>query len=634
MDQVLGTVPGVFAADRYNFSLDQRLSIRGAGARSSFGVRGIKILLDGVPQTLPDGLTELTNVDLGTAERVEVLRGPSSALYGNASGGVINIRTDTPPPDAVVEQWRVVAGTFSRSRLPLVGGTPDGTWTRWQSATRVRVGGGTAALTLSRFAYGGERQHSSADLRHLDAHYTTPLGGGLTLATTVGLGDDPRADNPGALTAAELARNPDSAAAVNLQQHAGKDVTQLQAAATLRRETASGAVAELALFGIARNLDNPQTFAWIRLHRRAYGARASVTYPLHPWGSRMRVTAGLDVEQQRDDRLNTGNQAGTPDTVRQLDQLERVTQVGTFVQLAAPLGRKTTATGGLRYDWTGFGVHDRLVTASNPDDSGWRLMRSPSGFLGATHTFSPAIELYANLGTSFETPTTTELANRPDTVGGFNPGLQPQHATSVELGVRGSLAGRVRYSVAAYRAGVRDELIPYQVPGSTGRVFYRNAGRSRHQGLELGADWTVLAGLSLTAAWTWTDLRYTSYVTGGHDLAGRAIPGVPSRLLHLLWRLRPPFTRGSWVEIEQTHASGVLVDDTLAARTSPWTTLDLRLGWDGAGLGGRLRPFLGINNVLDERYVGSVVINAARGRYYEPAPGRNGYAGLEVRLGR
>ena len=633
LDQIAATIPGLLAANRFNFSLDQRLSIRGAGARSSFGVRGIKVLLDGIPQTLPDGSTELTNVDLGAAERVEVLRGASSSLYGNASGGVINVSTDASPAVGFAGEWRMLAGTFSRSQVPVLGG-PALTWARWQAVSRFRAGPGSAALTISRFTYDGERQHSAADLRDVTARYRVPLGPRLKLAVTARLGDDPLADNPGALTAAELARNPDSAAAINLQQHAGKDVTQFQAAVTLRREAPSGSTAELSVFGIARNLSNPQTFAWIRLHRRAYGVRASLTQPLSPWGLVMRVTAGLDAEQQRDDRLNVGNQGGMPDTVRQLDQVERLTEVGPFAQVAMPLGLRTVLTVGGRYDWTAFDVRDRLVTPTNPDDSGRRLMHSPSGFVGATHRLSGAVELYANLGTAFETPTATELANRPDTAGGFNPTLRPQHTVSVEAGARGAIGERLHYSLAAYRAAVRDELIPYQVPGSAGRVFYQNAGRSRHQGVETGADLAILAGLTVTATWTWTDLRYTSYVANGKDLSGQPIPGVPAQWLHLLWRLRPGFARGFWAEVEQTHASGVLVDDTLPTRTSPWTTVDLRLGWDGAGLGLRLHPFLGLYNVFDTRYVGSVVINAARGRYYEPAPGRNGYLGLEASFGR
>jgi len=632
LDEALATVPGLYASNRYNFSLDERLSIRGFGARSSFGIRGIRILVDGIPQTLPDGTGQLTNLELGEATRIEVVRGPSSALFGNASGGVISIRTDAPPPSHAVEELSVAAGSFGGDGIPLVGAAAGGTWAKWRSTTRLRLGEGVASLTLSRLAFGGERQHSVAEMRLLNARYATPLGGGLTLAVLADVGDDPRADNPGALTAAELARNPDSAAALNLSQQAGKDVTQYQGGVTLRKAL-SGGEASLTLFGFSRDLSNPQTYAYIRLARRAYGARASVTHALRPGPLSALVTAGVDVERQRDDRLNVGNQGGVPDTVRQLDQLESVWEVGPFTQGVLQLGPRTTFTAGVRYDWVSFDVRDRLVTATNPDDSGRRLMASASGLLGATYTLGGAT-LYANLGTSFETPTTTELDNRPDTAGGFNAALGPQRATNLEVGLRGELAGRARLSVAAYRDDVRGELIAYQVPSSPGRVFYQNAGRSRHLGLELAADVVAAPGARLVASWTQSDFRYVQYTSGGKRLDGRRIPGIPAGWGHLLVRLSPRFAGGAWVEAAERFSSSVLVDDTLDTRAAAWWTMDLRLGWDGHVGGAAIGPFVALNNVFARRYVGSVVINATAGRYYEPAPGRNLYAGLSVRMGR
>ena len=634
LDEALATAPGVYASNRYNFSLDQRIAIRGFGARSSFGIRGVKILLDGIPQTLPDGTGQLTNVQLGDAERIEVLRGPSSALFGNASGGVISIRTDPSPPEGITERVQVMAGTFDRTQLPIVGRTTDRTWTRWEAGTRFRVGEGFGALTVSRLSYGGERQHTTADLRNLNVRYTAPLARDLTATVVADAGDEPRADNPGALTAAELARNPDSAAAINLRERAGKDVSQYQAGLTLRRSLGAGGDATLTLFGLVRDLLNPQTFAYIRLRRRAFGARAALTGPLRLGPLTQLVTAGLDYQQQRDGRINDGNVAGAPDTVRQLDQRERVTEIGPFAQSAIRLGPRTTLTAGLRYDWVAFSVADRLVTSTNPDDSGRRLMASQSAAVGASHALGPAATVYASVGTSFETPTTTELANRPDTAGGFNPALGPQRATNYELGVRGSVAGRVRYSLAAYQDDVRGELIAYQVPASPGRGFYRNAGRSRHLGLEFGADATLAPGVRVVVTWTQSDFRYTSYVANGNRLDGRRIPGVPAAWLHLLWQLRPGLTSGWWLEIQQTHSSSVLVDDTLQARAAGWWVTDLRLGWDGKIGGAAVSPFLGLNNAFDRRYVSSVVINANQGRYYEPAPGRNVYVGVAVGVGR
>src|SRR3989441_10884334 len=202
-------------------------------------------------------------------------------------------------------------------------------------------------------------------------------------------------------------------------------------------------------------------------------------------------------------------------------QLEHVTEVGPFVQSVLQVTPHVSVTGGVRYDWVNFQVDDRLVDTTlaktNPiylDDSGRRLMSALSASVGVAVTPSDAVTVYGNIGTSFETPTTTELTNRPDTAGGFNPTLQPQKATNFEVGVRGDVAGRLNYSVALFQADVRDELIGYQIPSSPGRVFFQNAGKSRHRGVELGAEVAIVAGVNLITSWTYSDFRYTSYTTG------------------------------------------------------------------------------------------------------------------------
>src|SRR5438034_902089 len=549
LDEALATVPGVYAANRYNFSLDQRISIRGFGARSAFAVRGIKVLLDGIPQTLPDG---------------------------------------------------------------------------------------------------------RADIRHLNGRFHFPLADAWSLAVVADYGNDPRADNPGSLTAQEMAANPDSAAARNITLRAGKDVWQAQGGATLRHTFAAGGEATLTLFGLRRDLKNPTTFAYIDLSRSAYGARFSLTRLARLDGDEARITAGFDLQRQRDDRLNFGNSAGRPDSsVRTLDQLEHVTEVGPFGQLTLQLAPRLSVTGGLRYDWVKFAVDDRLVTPSNPDDSGRRLMNALSGSLGAALTPSDAVTVYANVGTSFETPTTTELTNRPGSAGGFNPDLQPQKATTYELGMRGEVTTRLEYSLALFQARVRDQLIPF--PDTLQRVYYQNAGRSSHRGIELGADLAVTSGLKLQAAYTFADYRYDQFRiisvdttvtprdTTIHDLHDRALPGIPKHWLHLVVKARPAWARGTWAELEETHSSSFFVDDTLNMRTSPWWTTSLRLGWEGSLGSVRFRPFLGCNNLFNRKYVGSVSINATAirvgssfvpGRYYEPAPGRNVYIGFSLGAGQ
>src|SRR5882724_2215662 len=269
LDEALANVPGVFVANRYNFSQDQRISIRGFGARSAFAVRGIKILVDGIPQTLPDGQGQLTNLELGEVDRIEVLRGSSSSLFGNASGGVISIWTDPQTVAGLREEARFVAGRFSERS--------GRGWNKWRTTTAVPVGGGSASLTVSRLDYEGARDHSAADQRVLNARLRLPVADGWSLALVTDVGDNPRADNPGSLTLAELSANRDQAPLINRQRNAGKAVTQVQSGATLRRAWANGGEAAFTLFGLTRDLKNPITTTYIDLARIDYGARAAVT---------------------------------------------------------------------------------------------------------------------------------------------------------------------------------------------------------------------------------------------------------------------------------------------------------------------------------------------------------------------
>jgi iron complex outermembrane receptor protein len=639
LDDVLRGVPGVFVANRHNFSVDQRLSIRGFGARSAFAVRGVKVLMDGIPLTLPDGQGQLTTVELAAVDRIEVLRGPSSALFGNASGGVITLTTDVAGPAPAFE-GRVLGGAFDRGA--------ERVWTKWDAATRFALGAARARVAVSRLAYAGERDHATADLRTLNARAVVPLSGSWTLTLLADGGDTPRADNPGALTIAELRADRDSAAALNVLRRAGKAVRQLQGGVAVRGRAAGTDVA-LSAFGITRDLDNPLPQAWISLERVASGARVSATRSWSPAGGRreLRVTAGVDLQWQRDDRREYAylvpNAAlatpdNTPDSLTR-NQRERVVEVGPFVQALVTLSPVVSVTGGLRHDRVRFAVQDRHLS-DGADNTGARVFAASSGTIGLAVSPAAGLTVYGNVASSFETPTTTELNNQPPPGGGgFNPDLEPQRAVSVEVGGRGQLLGGaagsgLAWSAAVYEAAVRDELIAFEDTLVPGRRYFRNAASARHRGVELGARAALGSVLDVSGAWTFSDFRYRAHQLGAAILDGREIPGVPRHALRFAAIATPPGVTGLWTAVDATYASGYFVDDTLTTRTEPWWQVDIRVGWGGRVGAWWLRPFVGIDNVFNRHYVSSVVINAARGRYYEPAPGRSAYIGMQVTTSR
>jgi len=619
LSEALVTVPGVFVADRHNPSQDDNLSIRGFGARSAFGVRGVKVLLDGIPQTLPDGQGQLSNVELARVTRIEVLRGPSSSLYGNASGGVISLRTDTDRPSAFEPGARATWGAY-------------GTWKAYVAGT-APLGPGALSLDASSWATNGFRAHAAGETRRASLRYTTDLTPATRLVVQALGAYSPRLQDPGALTAAEADTAPTAANPRNIAADVGKRVSQEQAGLSLEHLGASGLRSSLVLFGLRRYLENPIATTYIELNRWAYGARLGAALPLAPLGHAAVLTAGVDAQWQWDDRLNQ-----SPDrTLTTRDQLERVSEIGPFLEARVDLTQRVTLTLGGRYDRGAFRVDDRLL--SDGDDSGARVMERPSGSAGLTFDLGAGLQPYAGVSTSFETPTTTELGNRPTGPGGFNPDLQPQTAVNYEIGVRGagrgegpaprSLLPHWSYSLAVFQADVRDELIPFEVPGDPGRRYYRNAGSARHRGLEAGMALEPLPGVTLVAAYTRSAFRFEAFRTATDTLDGNQIPGVPAHFLHASLRVRGP--RGAWAAADVNAASGYYVDDLNSVRTAPWQTLGVRLGWEGRWGPYRMAPFAAVQNVLDERYIGSASVNAQFGRYFEPAPGRNAYLGMEIR---
>lgn len=643
--EALGSVPGLQVDNRYNFSQGDRLSVRGFGARAQFGVRGVKVLVDGIPATLPDGQTSLSHLDPRRIRRAEVVRGPASSLWGNAAGGVIQLETGAPLPAGAAGSATALAGSHGLTHYgaevgwgigagddagrPTAASTPAG-GPRVQGVGRA-AGAGRAGFqaSASRLLYAGFREHAAADKRF--ASVRGQWTGARDAVRVVGHAVAYEAENPGSLSAELMAEDRTQAYAFNVAQATGEAAEQAQVGVTWKRAFGGSVARSLEVTGwaLARELDNPIPPVIIDLGRVAAGVRASVRGGLTAGDDTMAWVVGLDAEGQWDDRLNYENDAGDRGTLT-LDQAESVTTVAPFVELSAPVAGPVSALAGLRYDRHVFTADDHLVVAgdASTDDSGSRVMDQVSPSLGVTAELG-AISGYVSVASSFETPTTTELVNRPSGEAGFNPELEPQRAWSVEAGVRTRARGRVRLQLAAYRTAIRDGLIPFEVPTEPGRTFFRNAGSAVHRGLELDG-WAALGrGLSARLGYAWVDARFDEYVTPDGDRSGNRVPGVaPHRLTGgLTWvggagRLA---LSGRWVD-------AIPADDGNAARASSYSLLDLRAATGTLELaGGALEVFAGVDNVLDAEYTASVVVNAFGGRYYEPGPGRSVYAG--VRLG-
>ncbi len=606
LSESLVAVPGVVASNRHNASLDERISIRGFGARSAFGVRGVKVLIDGIPQTLPDGQGQLTNLELAEVERIEVIRGSASALYGNASGGVISIRTRSPAAGEPRYRARLSVGEFETFK--------------WNVGSDIPLGRAVLQVAGSRTVSDGFRRHSAYEQRRAHLKFRYPVSGSGEFSVTLSVADNPEADNPGSLTMAQLDSARSMADPRNLAAGAGKDVSQTEVGVSYHTRLGGGGSLEFTAFALARDLSNPLSFAFINLDRAAAGVRSTLTVPL-AFSRLTGIAAGFDLQFQDDDRLNR-----SPDLTRiNLDQTERVLELGPFVQLTAEPLPYVEVTAGGRYDRIRFEGDDRLL--EDGDDSGSRVMAALSGTFGVIYKRWPIVHPYFSAGTSFETPTTTELVNRPEGGGGFNQELDPQKSTTYELGAKGMAGGILTFDAALFETRVRDELIPFEVASQPGRRFFRNAGRSRRRGLEVGAR-VLWRDMDLRLAYTHADYRFLEFRTSDTVFDGNELPGVPRDQFHASFQ----YSLGTraWIALDNTLSSAYYVNDLNTVENESWYVMSLRAGAALDRGGARFRPFFGVSNLFDRDYVPSVVVNARGGRYFEPAPGRTFYAGTGV----
>jgi iron complex outermembrane receptor protein len=613
VDELLFAVPGVALANRQNPAQDPRVSIRGFGARSAFGVRGVKVLQDGVPVTLPDGQTPVDVLDVEGAERVEVVRGSASSLYGNAAGGVIDIRSARPT--GLFEPYARVVGGGSTPTVSAAGAAGSaGPLGITSSVTRI-VGRGYRDYSDQRATRGAVRvQLLSSD------DGTSPL----VLAARIT--DVTRAESPGALTRAQFDLNPRQADPFSVTKGASKTVSEGDLSLVATHAVGSNTMIDATAFGSARTLANPLTQSIVDVKRATGGVSLRASGHGSVGERDVRLSAGADAQWLNDDRQEYDNCIGTvcpaiyaERGAPRKNQRELVGNIGPYARGEIAITPSLLASAGVRSDEVQFRLRDRLITATNPDDSGERTLHAVSPAAGLVWRVQPLASVYANVSSSFETPTTTELGNKEDGSSGINPTLQPQRTVTFEVGSKGLVSGTpIRWDIAAFEAKVRDELVPFDIPNGNGRRFYRNAGRTERRGGEIGVD-AETGPLALRAAYEYSHFRYVDYLVGATSYAGKRIPGVPEQALMTSATLH---VAGTSVSATADLAGAADVDDANSAQAPGRAVFGLAVGREIQVGGAKLSPLVALQNVGGIHYAGSISVNATGGKFYEPAPGR------------
>lgn len=660
INEALANVPGLLALNADNFAQDARISIRGFGARSAFGIRGIQVAVDGLPESTPDGQGQIDNIDPGLLSSAEVIRGPSSGLYGNAAGGVISFKTEEPPARPFSEA-RFSAGSFGFQKYQLKGGGSKGRlgWIAYGSHTRLGGYREHSRVESSLFngrvhwAYGagekekerlrgGEKGSGGGEekIRHGEEsgggdgyvynHYESndqKPGGQFQLL--LNYLDSPVAEDPGSLALDDVREDRRQAFPRNVSFNAGEAVRQGRGGIRWKHQWKRNQEMEAYAFYLFRDFSNRLPFeagGIVELDRQYAGLGASYSQAGKLGALPYRFKLGLDLASQADGRRRFDNLAGAVGLLN-FDQRETFRSVGFYWLQEAELADALSATLSTRFDAVRLAADDRFL--ADGDESGRLSYESFNPSLGVLYTLNPAARLFANFSTSFETPALSELSANPGG-GGFNENLLPQRAVNYELGLRGLARSRLRYQLALFFIDLQDELLPFELEAFPGRLFYRNAGQSRRLGLEASLDWQLRSGLTASLSYTFSDFTYSRYSTPEGDFAGNRLPGIPRHFG--FFGLRYLHASGLLAGLRCRYVGALYADDANAAQDNAYLDAGLRLGYSRNFSKWSLHPFFGVNNLLGAEYNDNIRINAFGGRYYEPGAGRHFWGGVRVRL--
>jgi iron complex outermembrane recepter protein len=624
LSETLSRIPGVFAANRQNYAQDLQISSRGFGARAAFGVRGVRLYQDGIPVTMPDGQGQTGSFSLISAQRIEILRGPFSALYGNASGGVISVFTEDPP-DAPHVSFTGGGGSYGTGTFGVVLG-----------ASSPHVG---AIVAGSEFVTDGYRDHSSArrDLTNAKLVITASDATRITLIGNTQF--QPETQDPLGLTRAQWAADPRAVDPAATQFDTRKTIDQQQAGAALDHRLSDDLQLHVDAYGGRRKIRQYLALSGTGatssggvpdLDRDFAGVGARIVWRAQAFGRPIAVTVGADADRQNERRKGFVNDNGRMGDLRR-DEDDTVRSTDVYAQAEWDITARWSATAGIRTSSVRYGSDDHYVTAQNPDDSGAQRFDDTSPVAGVVFHAADNVNVYASYGEGFETPTFAELAYRNGGTG-LNFALRPATSRASEIGVKYRIGDRHQLNAALFNVDTSNEIVVDSAIG--GRTIFKNAGATRRRGAEASWDGRYRYGVRTHVALTWLRAEFAdAYATGSPPAivpAGAKLPGVPSKQAYAELAWIPGGLGGLDTALEAQYVDRLYVNERNTDAAPAYAVINARIGFSQTAAGARWQEFVRLNNLFDRNYAGSVIVGDGNGRFFEPAPGRNWFLGASV----
>lgn len=616
LQEYLTDIPGVFSLNANNQVQDLRIAIRGFGSRAAFGVRGIKLIVDGIPETTADGQGQLDNLNLSIIENIEVLPGGASALYGNASGGVIHISTTD-------ENAFSDAKAFVNTHI----GFQSFNVQQYQLTTGRKFDKTSFIFHAEHQSGNGYRDFARFESLKFNLRTVHEFSEKSKLELLLNYMDSPTAQDPGGVNLMSFEETPRAPRDQNVEFLAGEEISQFKG--SLRYQTALVENINFNTYGFYSSRDFTGRLPFsnsglILLKRHFFGAGSSLNGKKVINQVEWKWESGYELLGQRDNRKRFDNDAAAGEL--RLSQDEQFSNAGFF--MANDLSwKKWVLNTAIRYDLNQIEAIDNFL--NDGDDSGSLDLNNFSYTFGLSYAIRPSAFIFGNISTSFETPTLNELSNNPDG-SGFNPALNAQSAFHYEAGIKGLFNNNDRYQLSFFLINSEQELLPFELEASPGRLFYRNVGSTQRRGIELLLQRTFGDFLQGSTNWSWQDVTFTDYELDGNNLAGNKLPGLPDFQGNI--RLTIRVAHHIHLNLQQQFWGKIYTNDANDEFQKAKTVSNISFKYQLKKERFTLIPYLGINNIFQTRYADNIRINAFGGRYYEAAPGAFLFGGVRIKI--
>ncbi|MDA9850533.1 TonB-dependent receptor [Flavobacteriaceae bacterium] len=591
--------PGLFTSSSNNFSQDLRISIRGFGARSAFGIRGIKLIVDGIPETTPDGQSQLDNLPLGLVSSVEILRGPTANLYGNSSGGVISINTLTKSS----EKHYGYSGIFGAYQ--------------YQSLQRTRIldwNSSSLIIHYDKRRSNGYRDQSGYKSNILNLKYINDLDNKNKIVWQINYTDSPYAYDAGGLKLSEVENDRRQARKNNIDYDTYEKVKHLKTGVSWNHKRNENSFFDSYFFYQKRDFFTKLPFNFggvISLDRDYYGLGTKYTKRYALDNRNRTLVLGLDYLNQSDERKRYKNDLGVKGEIT-FDQIERFKSTGLYMLSQTSYDSGFLVRYGIRYD----------VNIIRTDSSSSIMLDKLNPSIGLSYKVSSNDNIFFSFGTSFETPTLNELSNNPNGEG-LNENLKSSSSLNYEIGWRKSVSNLTLEAIA-YVISSENEILPYELEEFPGKNFYQNVGSTSRYGVELNSQLSFKGG-RINLSYTLSKNKFEDFIIDNNNLADNLIPGIPSQMLDLdlIFKL----SRGRFLIISNRLIGERYADNANETLISSYNLLNIKYSKE---IFKKSEIFLGVNNAFNQEYFDNIRINAFGKRYYEPAPKRNFYFGINL----